>query len=68
MNKLVNSFIVGPQLLYLKFGQVRDQSKSCFHYPFSFTRLEVLGFLSNPDEEEFEIILALNSHFTKRCG
>lgn len=62
----MNSFIVGPQMLYLKFSYVRDQSKSRFHSLFSFTRLEILGVLLNPDEEEFEIILALNSHFTKK--
>lgn len=61
----MNSFIVAPQMVYLKFSHVRDQPKSCFHSLFSFTRLEILRVLFNPNEEEFEIILALNSYFTR---
>lgn len=38
----MNSFIVGPQMLYLEFSHVGDQSKSHFHSLFSFTRLEIL--------------------------
>lgn len=62
MNKSINSFIVGPQMFYLKFIHVRDSS--CVFF-LCFPR-RLLGFLLNQDKE-LEIILALNSYLTKDC-
>lgn len=37
-----------------------------FSFSTFFTRCTIPGALSNPDEEKIEMVLILNSHFTKR--
>lgn len=62
MNKSITNFIVGPQMIYLKFTHVRD----LFELWGFFSRFprRLLRVLLNQDKE-LEIILALNSYLRK---